>query len=241
MAIINFLKQTYDEGADALKNYFEIMFEGLPPLARTSNSYLGKRQDDPVIRAKSFSVPEYSVKTTDISFYTGRIRVPTAKIENTPEFTITFRIDRNWEMYDSLYRWRQTVFDIETGYIKFDSPNMLWLLGNRVLGGKISLVGRCSAILVTAFAAGKVYKDNRQFEKKSQDPNKREFETNKVNVMTNAEPIQRWRFNAAYPTKITGLEFDYSSGDPIEVAVTFAYLEMVEYRGDDDMGWGMKF
>ncbi len=169
-------------------------------------------RDNIAFQAESVSIPAYAVKTADIDFYTTKIRVPVSKIDFDPTLTINFRVDRYWAIYQTLINWRNRVFDIESAYGKFDSPNPVWALLNvalRPLG--MSTVGRCGWINIRAKAT----------HVHSHPGNPREFNT------------KQWRFNLAYPTRIETVQFDYKSNDPIKVAVSFSYHEMFEYSAFD--------
>ncbi len=227
---MSILSQIYSEGGDALKNYFEVAFEGMPPpvystykiynpddITSTINYNGGMQDNRAVARVKTVTLPTYGVKTADINFYTTQIRVPVAKMEFTPEFTISFRVDQDWALYQALIKWRNTVFDPESGYTKFDSVNPAFLLLNKFINKGLGLqtmavVGRCNAITISA------------------------LQKNIKNVQPE-KPLRIWRFRGAYPTKIDGLGFDYSGSDSHEVSVTFSYLDMSEYYDNGSDTW----
>ena len=164
-------------------------------------------------------------------------------MEFTPEFTITFRVDQDWALYQALIKWRNTIFDVESGYVKFDSTNPAYLLLNKFLhkslnSESMSLVGRCNAVTITALqkSIGAVSKSYM----KQVSKNVEEVTTAARDAQKEA-PLRIWRFRGVYPTKVDGISFDYSGSEAQEVTVTFSYLDLSEYYQKDDendTNWG---
>ena len=75
-------------------------------------------------------------------------------MEFTPEFTIAFRVDQDWALYQALIKWRNTVFDPESGYTNLIQLILLLLLNKFINEGlglqTMAVVGRCNAITISA-------------------------------------------------------------------------------------------
>lgn len=236
-------------GGDALKNYFDVIISEIPGddlddykasnnnkerLTKQINENIGGK--DVSFRAKSVSIPSYEVQTTDIDFYTSKIKVPVSKLVFDPVITIVFRIDRNWAIYQTLMRWRDRIFDPASGYVHFDSPNPIWLGLNdgfiRSLG--LAFVGRCKDIQIVTYTQIANITSKTEIYQIGIGATRHDKKTVVTSRDAKEYPVRRWRFTGAYPTKVEGVEFDHSSGDPQTVSISFAYLDMFEYCDYDE-------
>lgn len=134
-------EQVFEHAHDATSNQFQVYFEGLPfPGGQLDEKSLLK--DGVSYRAKSLTIPTIGIKTTDIDYKTGVIKIPVGKLEYTPEVTIEFRCDRNWYLYDDFRVWRDRIVDPVYGAVGFDTFS--------VIGSRIYSHTRCRSILVKA-------------------------------------------------------------------------------------------
>lgn len=134
-------EQVFEHAHDATANQFQVYFEGLPFL----NGRLDEKsllQNGLSYRARSLTIPSIGIKTTEIDYKSGVIKVPVGKLEFSPEVTIEFRCDRNWYLYDDFRVWRDRIVDPVYGAVGFDTFS--------VIGSRIYSHTRCRSILVKA-------------------------------------------------------------------------------------------
>ena len=134
------MKDVYLNGGDALKNYFEIVFDGLPDFIEHPTL----PENKVLLRAKSVEIPEVGLQTADIDFYTTKIKVPVAKFELEKLLTVVFRIDENWTVYKQLIKWRNSIASLDTNVFYFYSPAF-------IMGWATN---RCDSITVRALKKG---------------------------------------------------------------------------------------
>lgn len=98
------IDQIANLGDDQMASQFEVVFpQGIP--GGGDGTRLGLRMD------QAFQVPEKTVGRYDVR-YRG-LQIPkTSNVDGTTkEFSLSFRVDQNWGVYDDLKRWRDLVYD----------------------------------------------------------------------------------------------------------------------------------
>lgn len=91
-------------GADAMDNIFDvqIIWEALLPLT--------EERENIRLRCLTFTPPKFSVKTTNFVYKNYKVTKPLAEIEGDRTFTLSFRVDANYEQYKKLYEWQASTF-----------------------------------------------------------------------------------------------------------------------------------
>jgi hypothetical protein len=102
-------------GADAMNNLFEFRF--IPP------GSIGVDTNDLRIRAQGFTPPNPTIQAYAVNWRTVSIERPSAKINLTRNFTVTFRIDANYRVFKVLEAWRGLTSISSTGYVNTDTFN----------------------------------------------------------------------------------------------------------------------
>ena len=91
---------------DALANQFQIImppFPGVTDLQQT------------ILRIKSIDIPEYSIATYEITKKGSKFTRRSGVSEMPTEFSFTYRVDKNYDVYKGIIRWMQTCRDSTTG------------------------------------------------------------------------------------------------------------------------------
>lgn len=86
-------------GADAMKNMYYIEFGGSSSVLESA---LGSQYNALTIRSTDFTPPTVSQTTKSISYLTTSIDVPTAGMNLDRSFSISFRLDANYNVYKTL-------------------------------------------------------------------------------------------------------------------------------------------
>ena len=76
---MSILSDVYAMGGDALKNMFEVYFEGLPTnVGSSAAGYQGLNKDatKPSYRIKTFTVPSVGISTYEVHYKTAQILFP---------------------------------------------------------------------------------------------------------------------------------------------------------------------
>ena len=111
------LTRLYNSYADQMASQYSLVWESIP----YSNGYdpgeLEIRMD------QSFPIPENVHATYDV-FFQGLKRTRQAPLDETAkDFTIPFRIDQDWGLYNAFAKWKAGTFDPETGAIGDDKES----------------------------------------------------------------------------------------------------------------------
>lgn len=62
----------------------------------------------------SFDTPAFSLATYDVNYRGIKVTKVSTKEETEKTFSCEFRLDQQWEVYDSLVNWLKMVFDPDT-------------------------------------------------------------------------------------------------------------------------------
>jgi len=120
---MSILSDVYAMGGDALKNMFEVYFDGLPNnVGSNALGYQGLNKDatKPSYRIKTFTVPSVGISTYEVHYKTAKILFPGGKLEYEPKVSTELRIDRYWQVYNDLVKWRNNLASPATGAIGQD-------------------------------------------------------------------------------------------------------------------------
>lgn len=127
MALLNPLERLIDAGADAQANLFVI--ELVPQLeAIDKNLFVNYTS-----RLENFTVPAQAISTTSLLFQNIKIDKPIVSSDFQKVFTITFRLDKNYELYDAL---RKTLAVNEFGNYKL-SRDKAWTARVKLYTGEL--------------------------------------------------------------------------------------------------------
>jgi hypothetical protein len=100
------LTNIFDLGDDQLSAHYNIIFpNGIP---------LGGDGQEIVLRSKTFEVPETGLTTYAVNWH-GLQFEKTGSVEEAKTFSLTLRLDKNWNIYTELKRWLDAGADHVTG------------------------------------------------------------------------------------------------------------------------------
>lgn len=115
---------TYVEGlaTDAMSDQFGIVFpEGIP--GGGSGELLRLRLND------GFDEPELTAAVYDVNF--EGLKIPkTGSEETDKQFTMTFRMDGNWKVYEALKNWHGRVINTITGALQAEKDTRTTMILN---------------------------------------------------------------------------------------------------------------
>lgn len=96
---------------DQMANQFEVVFSGLigTAVAGADTTNLKIRMD------RSIDIPEAKAATYDIEYRGMKMPMMSLKEDFDKSFTLNFRLDENWAIYQALRNWYKTAFDFGTG------------------------------------------------------------------------------------------------------------------------------
>lgn len=172
--VLGIVDQIYRQGDDALANQFDVV---ISPVALFSSI-------DPLrFRTTTVDIPERAIGNYTVDYKTTRFTKPSGKIETPNEFTLNFRSDKYWVVYQALLAWKNGIADDESGAIAEDVN----VNGISTIRTDISVITIDSNGLITG---------------------------------------PGWKFHKCWISSLSGVTFDQTSGDPLEVSATFQFLKM---------------
>lgn len=95
----NFLTALVKAGADAHGNLFKV---NITFNSKSPNKSKQSKANDLTIRCTDFNIPPVSQESYTVKYVTATIERPAAKVNVQRNFTITFRVDSNYEAYKML-------------------------------------------------------------------------------------------------------------------------------------------
>ena len=102
----------YAQGDDALGSQFEVSVSELGTLFNLP---------DPLkFRTTSLTIPGYTIGKYAIDFKSQKFTKPNGKIDTPNEFSLSFRVDKYWAVYQALLAWKRYIADEESGAIAED-------------------------------------------------------------------------------------------------------------------------
>lgn len=94
-----------NSGFDAFSNLYKVQFLLVPTGAGSPDKF-------PEIRIKDFKAPTLALGEYEQHFKTISLTRVNAQFVGEREFELTFRIDDNWTLYNSLKSWRKLYVDV---------------------------------------------------------------------------------------------------------------------------------
>jgi DNA modification methylase len=108
MAGENNIQILLNSGFDAFSNLYKVDLK--PPAGKSI-------EDFKEIRIADFKAPEMKLGEYPQHFKTASITRLNALITGEREFSLTFRIDSDWKLYENLKKWRKLYFNIGTDQV----------------------------------------------------------------------------------------------------------------------------
>ena len=127
-------------GADAMSNMYEVAFTFPRTVASTPITDITKLR----IRADGFTPPSDSQQTYEVHWKTVSLTRPAAKIVMDRQFSITFRVDANWDLYKSLLKWKAKTSIGSVGYASQQLPDG-GVVEVKALGGAINALSEVAS------------------------------------------------------------------------------------------------
>lgn len=181
-------------GADAMTNMYEVVFT-MP--TGTALSVDATQTAKLRIRADAFNPPADSQQTYEVHWKTVALTRPASKIIMDRVFTITFRVDANYDLYRTLLKWKGLT---SAGSVGYASQEMSIL-------GSVTVSALASAITHPKMVAGKT----------SDAPGI------KGAASASGGSVILWKYNDVWIETITNPEFSTESADPAKVTATFRF------------------
>jgi len=95
-----YVQALIDAGADAQTNLFYLQF-----LSNTEHGFIDSELSTMyTVRATQLTLPTFTHTSKENSFFTTSMKVPVAEITGDKQFSITFRIDSNYRLYQELLK-----------------------------------------------------------------------------------------------------------------------------------------
>lgn len=105
----NNLQDLIQAGNDAHSNLYEINFQG--GVFNSSEVSQGM-----TIRTSGFTPPQITQDSYVVKYVTAFVEWPNAKSQVTRNFTLSFRMDANWEIYEKLQEQKNKIFNASHSY-----------------------------------------------------------------------------------------------------------------------------
>jgi len=161
-------------GDDALGNQFLVV---IPPYPGVIDNVFT------TVRVTTIEIPDSTVGTYEVQFGSQVMTKPNGVITTPNEFSFTFRNDKNWNVYNGFYNWKQFIANENTGVMATD------LAPNGVSSFRVP---------ITVLATDGAY------------------------IPTGLERI----FEGCWPSSLSAISFEQTSGEPIETTVTMQFVKM---------------
>lgn len=181
-------------GADAMTNMYEVAFT-MP--TGTALSVDATQTAKLRIRADAFNPPADSQQTYEVHWKTVALTRPATKIIMDRVFTITFRVDANYDLYRTLLKWKGLT---SAGSVGYASQEMNTL-------GSVTVSALASTISNPKMVAGKT----------SDAPDI------KGAASASGGKVILWKYNDVWIETITNPEFSTESAEPAKVTATFRF------------------
>jgi hypothetical protein len=107
---------------DQMANQFEVVFLTIPG---GGNSELLKLRMD-----RSLDIPERTMATYDVEYQGIKIPKLSAKEDTDKTFTLNFRLDANWAVYDALNKWFKNGLNEDNGSAGTEATNRTTVVFN---------------------------------------------------------------------------------------------------------------
>jgi len=102
----------YAAGDDALQYEWQVTFGTIPYLDTTT---------DFNVRCSNVDIPTASVGTYTVDWKSENFNKPNGKVTTPKQFSITFRVDKAWKVYQAFLGWNHAIVNPSTGGTAIDS------------------------------------------------------------------------------------------------------------------------
>ena len=116
MALTNtqtFISDLINEGSDAQSNLYYLKFTG-DGIDNATNTSLK-------VRAGDFTPPAFNQTTDPKKYMTIKVDLPKPEISGEKKISFTFRVDENYQVYETLVRLKSKIYRANLGYV---NPNL---------------------------------------------------------------------------------------------------------------------
>ena len=118
----NYITSLVSAGADAMKNLYYIEFTGTGDLA----NHLEAHNNSLTIRSNDFTPPTVKQSVSNnISYLTTSLSVPSSNIDIDRSFSINFRLDANYSLYNVLKMMQSLTSKPTVGFASTATPHDL--------------------------------------------------------------------------------------------------------------------
>ena len=100
---------------DAMDNIYDILIEWPWQGGSSNGGVISGAEAAASYRASGFKIPEPKTKTYDVSWRGTSVKKVASGIELSRIFTLTFRLDANYALYQKFVAWRKVTNDVNTG------------------------------------------------------------------------------------------------------------------------------
>lgn len=111
----NYLQSLISAGADAQSNLYLVKFTG---------GELTNVNQDLMVRCTGFTPPTISQNSYPVKFLTATIDRPTAKVEVTRRFSLTFRVDANYKAYKAILKQQSVTSNMAQSFVATDIQSL---------------------------------------------------------------------------------------------------------------------
>lgn len=175
-----------DSGADAQKNMFD-----------TFITFPWNTDDEVIVstRAKDFSVPEAATGTDERKYHGTSIKVPKTEITFDRKFSLTFRLDASYALYQQFITWHSITADPVSGGVSN------WATSR----GTVRVQALSGTYAATAVHS---YED-----------------TKSTYAIADAETNAEWTFFDVWPEKVGQPKFTGDAGGALDYTVEFNFYD----------------
>lgn len=107
---LNYLSGLGTSIDDQMLNQFEVVFSAIP------NDTSGIAMTDVTLRMdRSIDIPEVKVATYEIEYRGVKLPMIASKEDFDKTFSLNFRVDENWQIFNALNNWYTSSFNESTG------------------------------------------------------------------------------------------------------------------------------
>ncbi len=118
----NYISSLVSAGADAMKNLYYIEFVG----GGSISNYIDAHNNSLTIRSNDFTPPTVKQSVSNnISYLTTSLSVPTSNIDIDRSFSISFRLDTNYSLYNALKMIQSLTSKPTLGFASTATPHEL--------------------------------------------------------------------------------------------------------------------
>lgn len=192
----NNLSALINAGADAMTNLYYVQFTG---------GVFDTLQSAATVRASKITLPTFTQGTSERGFMTVKVNMPSPSYTGEKQFSVTFRVDSNYKLYNELLKQQSKVYAPSLGYA-------------------------ANEISSEDFFTTKVFVPNKGVN--SSLSGLESPEDNTFLGSDNDNYTEAYVFNNCWITSISGLSFSYedSGVQNVDVTIKFLSFEDPQYK-----------